>query len=289
MRRTICATRFRHIVLACAVISWLDISSCSDLDEITQFAKAAQDVGKAFPGMAADAQASCGRANSFINAQNQVPPLPCGVYPALNPLLIKVNDALFNYIASLGKLASADLSKVSGGFDSLGADLKQADPNISTTDQTKASAASGLAKAITNLLANGYRQRELSKIIQANDKAVQDVVEFLSQYAAGKYQQSFADEWRYEESFCENMKSNTEPLATDLLNRKCTAEKAAIDQQEKAVKDYQGALATIATTHAKLAKEGQHWDAKQLSKDLSPDIVSLGNAAVTVNKAFLRR
>jgi hypothetical protein len=212
MRSRVHASRVRKCLITCAAVSLLAISGCTDLDEITQFAKASQDVGKAFPGIADEAEGSCSRANSFINTQNQVPPLPCGIYPALEPSLVKVNAALFNYIASLGKLASADLSKVPGGFDNLSADLKKADPSISTENQSRASAASGLAKAITNLWANGYRQHELSKIIGENDKAVQEITEFLSKYAAGKYHQSLEDEWRYEKSYCGTMAAASEPV-----------------------------------------------------------------------------
>lgn len=286
MRPRMCTARLGQYLLTCVVILFSVTCGCVDLDEITQFATVSQDVGKAFPGIADEAAASCTRANSFITEKNQVTPLPCDIYPALKPSLVKVNAALFNYIASLGKLASADLSKVPGGWDSLPADLKKADPKISTANQAKAAAASELAKAITNLVMNGYRQHEVSKIIGESDKAVQEVTEFLSEYAAGKYHQSLEDEWRYERSYCDIMATTAEPLATDLLDRKCKTDKSRIDLQLKAIEDYQKALATIAGTHKKLDEERKHWDAKQLSKDLGPAIVSLGNAAVSVNKVF---
>jgi hypothetical protein len=280
-------SRKTHLItIATIALFLLFTCACTDLDEITQFAKASHDVGEAFPGTADQAEAACNRADSFINAQNPVPQLPCDIYGKLKPPLVKVNDALFGYIASLGNLASADLSKVGGGFDNLGTDLKQADPTISVANQAKASAAAGLAKAITNIWANGYRQRELSKIVRENNQAVQDVTQFLSEYAADKYQQSFHDEWRYEDSYCLNMRSPAEPVATDLLDRKCAADKVRIETQEKAIADYQKALATIAKTHQKLYDESGHWNAAQLVKDLEPEIVSLGNAAVSVNKAF---
>src|SRR5271169_216770 len=251
----------RIFTLAAVALFLLITCACTDLDEITQFAKASQDVGKAFPSIADQAEAACNRANSFINAQNPVPPLPCDVYGKLKPPLVKVNDALFGYIASLGKLASADLSKAGGGFDSLSTDLKQGDPGISAANLTKAGAAAGLAKAITSILTNGYRQREVSKIVRENNQAVQDVTQFLSDYAAGKYQQSFHDEWRYEDSYCLNMKSPAEPVATDLLGRKCEADNVKIETREKAVADYQKALATIAKSHQKLYDEAGHWNA----------------------------
>jgi hypothetical protein len=286
MRTRTSVSRLRYSIVAFTGVLLLAMSGCTDLDQITQFAKASQDLGKAFPGIADEAEASCHRANGFINAQNSHAPLPCEIYPDLKKPLVNVNAALLNYIASLGKLASDDLSKVAGGLDSLSADLKQADPKISTQQQAKAAAAGGLAKAITNLWANGYRQHELSKIIGENNQAVQQVADFLSDYAADKYRQSLSDEWESEKSYCGAMRSDAEPLATDLLDRKCGADKARIDGQLSAIKNYQGALATIAKTHQKLYDERSHWDAKELSKDLGPEIVSLGSAAVSVNKAF---
>lgn len=286
MRKSTYAQQFGRLAVIITTISVINICGCVDLDEITQFAKASQDVGKTFSAIADEAEASCVRANSFMNSQNPMTPLNCEIYRALKPPLAKVNDTLFNYIASLGKLASADLSKVAGGLDSLSADLKQADPGISSADQSKATAAGGLAKAITNLWANGYRQHELSKIIGESDEAVQQVTTFLAGYAADKYHQSFADEWRIEHSYCTAVKADAEPLAYDLLMRKCNADKARIDLQLKAVESYEGALTTIAATHQNLNKERGHWDASQLSKDLGPGIVSLGSAAVSIKKAF---
>ncbi len=288
MSLTVNVPRFRQAIVAAVATSLMVVCACTDTDEITQFAKASKAVGQAFPNIAEQGEASCKRANSFINQQrNPLPELDCGIYPKLKPALVKVNEVLFDYIGSLGKLAAADTSKVSGGFDKLSTDLKQADPNISKANQDKVSAASGLAKAITNLWAKGYRQHELSKIIQGNNKAVQDVTQFLSEYAAAKYQQSFSDEWRYEDSYCDAMKAPAaEPLATDLLDRTCKADKPHIDAQVKAITDYQKALSTIAATHQKLYDEAGHWDSKKLVQDLGPEIVSLGKAAASVNKAF---
>jgi hypothetical protein len=278
--------RPRKRLIACVAALLLATCGCVDLDEITQFARVSQDVGRAFPVIADEAAASCNRANGFITEKNQVTPLPCEIYPALKPSLVKVNAALFNYIASLGKLASADSSNIPGGWNSLPADLMKADPRISPDSLAKAAAASELANAITNLLMKGYRQHEVSKIIGESNTAVQEVTEFLSVYAAGKYHQSFEDEWRYEKSYCDAMATTAEPLATDLLVRKCNADKSRIDLQLQAIEDYQKALATIAGTHKKLYEEREHWDAKKLSKDLGPAIVSLGNAAISVNKAL---
>jgi len=286
MRSRSYVARTRHSLAGCLLITLFVVCGCVELDEITQYAKASQDVGKSFPGIAEAAEASCVRANSFIVDKNKLPPLDCKIYAVLQPQLVKINSRLFEYIASLGKLATADVSKAGGEFDHLSTDLLAGDPHISTDNQNKASAVSGLAKAITNLVLGGYRQRELEKLIGENDKAVHDVSDFLSGYALDKYHQSFADEWRYEDMYCQNMASDAEPLASELLKRKCAADKVAISAQLKAVEDYQKALATIEATHQKLKDERGHWDPVKLAQELGPGIASLGSAAVSVHKAF---
>src|SRR6185312_16218599 len=96
---------------------------CVDLSLVTQFAEASRGVAVALPRIAQQASAACLRANGFINDANHVDSLPCGAYATLNPAIDEVNSALFAYIAALGKLASADISKTGSGFDNLSADL----------------------------------------------------------------------------------------------------------------------------------------------------------------------
>ena len=260
---------------------------CTDLGEVTQFAQASANVGKTFPAMASAAKDACARANTFAHLNNNnLPDLDCSIYDKLNAPLEQVNDTLFDYIASIGKLASKDVSGTAGGLKNVSTDLKQADPTISTDNQNKASAATSLATAITNIWASSYRQHELEKIVSESNGHVRSVADFLSDYAADKFRQSFEDEWRYENSYCSVTTSTTEPIALDLLRRMCSRDKERIDRQLAAVKAYQVALQTIAETHDKLNGERGHWDLKQLSKEIGPQIVSLGSSAVTINKAF---
>jgi len=259
---------------------------CVDLSLVTQFAEASRGVAVALPRIAQQASAACLRANGFINDANHVDSLPCGAYATLNPAIDEVNSALFAYIAALGKLASADISKTGSGFDNLSADLTKGDPKISAATVGKASAAGGLAKAVTNIWANGYRQKEVATIIAHNDSAVQAVTSFLTEYAAGKYRQSIEDQLRYERSYCGIMKSDREPLASDLLARTCAADSVQTEVQLEAIDAYRRAIDTIAVTHAKLNSRHGKFDAKWLVANLGPPIGSLVNAAASVKKAF---
>ena len=275
------------ISAACLIAAGLLLTCCTELAEVTQFAESSQKVGDAFADMAAEAERGCLRANKFVTRQNPVTPLNCDWYVNINPSLVAVNKVLFAYIASLGELASSDTSNVGGALDNVSDNLKRGDPNISDDSLTKASAASGLVKAIAEVWAGGYRQRKVANIIKNNNAAVGSVTDFLSQYASDQFRQTLKHEKEYEEIYCLNTAApDKEPLATALLDRICVRDQAQLDQRLEAIKAFQSALNTIKITHAKLAQEVDKRNLKELSKDLGPSIRDLAKAASTVRKAF---
>ncbi len=274
-------------LLAAAILPPLFLASCVDLTAVTKFASASQKVGDNFTAIAADAPISCQRANTFVTADNPVPKLDCDWYTRMNPPLAVVSKALFDYIAALGKLSNADLSKVGSGLDSLSDDLKKGDPSISAGNLSKAGAIGGLVKAITELWANGYRERKLADIIKNNDNAVKDVTDFLRDYALIAYAENLKHELGYETSLCLNKQSpKAEPVATYLLNKACDADAQPINQKLAAVKAYQDALNTIQETHHKLAQNTGKFDLDALNNAFSSSASDLGNAASTIHKAF---
>ena len=288
-RKSRCALpRHRAVIAAaCAVAVALLLTSCTDIAEVTQFAESSRKVGDSFADMAAESARACQRANKFVTKQNPVSALDCNWYVNINPSLIAVSNVLFTYIASLGHLASSDTSQVGGALDNVSENLKKGDPNISDDSLTKASAASGLVKAIAEVWAGGYRQRKLAIIIKDNNGAVGRVTDFLSEYATDQFRQTLSHEKQYEAIYCLNTASpEHEPVATALLDRVCARDEAQLDSKLEAIKAYQRALSIIKTTHEKLAQEADKWDMKELSKDLGPSIRGLAKAASTVNKAF---
>jgi len=263
------------------------LSSCADIGEVTQFAQSSQKIGDSFADMAAEAERGCLRANEFVTKQNPVTPLNCDWYVNVNPSLVAVSNVLFTYIASLGQLASSDTSQVGEALDNVPGNLKKGDPNISDDSLTKASAASGLVKAIAEVWAGGYRQRKVATIIKDNNAAVGRVTDFLSEYATDQFRQTLSHEKEYEVIYCLNTASPArEPVATALLDKMCVRDEAQLDTKLDAVKAFQRALSVIKSTHEKLAQESDKWDMKELSKDLGPSIRDLVKAASTVNKAF---
>jgi hypothetical protein len=271
----------------------LVLCSCVDLDKVNEFAKASQAAGTAFKSITEEGSLSCGRATAHRLPTGDAP--DCEFYAKVAPGLIKINDALFAYIAGLGKLASADPSKVADGLKDVPAQLKLADPKISTDAQSKAKAATGLAVALAKVLTSEYRQHELAKVIEeVNGDAdhpgpIKEVIAFLSEYAAEKYDQGLREERNYEMVYHTRRVHDfaaSEPLALELFQQQYQADLARIELNRTAIAKYRQALAAIASAHQKLYDSRNAWNARQLATALAPEILQVADAGASMKTAF---
>ena len=203
-----------------------------------------------------------------------------------------MNNSLFSYISSLGKLAGLDVSGTGTALTTLGADLKQADPSISASTLSKANAATGLAAALVNVLASGYQQKKMIGIIEKANPSVQQVASFLDEYAAFRYSQQIRDEQSRERLFCVQWTDpavpevQREPIAVDLLKRKCKADSDLQKHKLAAIASYQEALRSVAAAHQKLYDDRHHWNSKDLVKQLTPATTQISEAAQAMSNAF---
>lgn len=251
---------FRRSAATFALLAFLlTLCSCVDLGKVNEFSKASQAAGAAFKTITEEGSLSCERAADYAKKTGLEAP-DCQFYATVAPGLIKINDALFAYIAALGKLASADPSKVADGLKDVPAQLKQADPKISTDAQSKAKSATGLASALAKVLTSEYRQHALVKVIEeANGDAarpgpIKDVIAFLSDYAAEKYDQGLREERNYEKVYHTRRVQDfaaSEPLALELFERQYQADLVRIELKRTAIAKYRQALAAIASADRK--------------------------------------
>jgi hypothetical protein len=286
---------FRRFAATLALLaSLLTLCSCVDLAKVNEFAKASQAAGAAFKAIADEGSLSCERAADYAKKTGLEAP-DCTFYATVAPGLIKINDALFAYIAGLGKLASADPSKVADGLKDVPGQLKLADPKISADAQSKAKSATGLATALAKVLTSEYRQHALAKVVEeANGDAdhpgpIKDVIAFLSDYAAEKYDQGLREERNYEMVYHTRRVRDfaaSEPLALELFERQYQADLARIELNRAAIAKYRQALAAIASAHQKLYDSRKAWNAKQLATILAPEILQLADAGSSMKTAF---
>jgi hypothetical protein len=280
----------RLVKQVCTVLILLACCSCTDVAAVQEFAMASRSVGRQFRPMANGGNASCERATSFL-LEGQTPP-NCAFFKEVEPPLLAVNNSLFSYIGSLGKLAGLDASSTGASLTTIGADLQQADPQISAATLAKANAATGLAAALVNVLASGYQQKKMIGIIEKANPSVQQVASFLDEYAAFRYAQQIRDEQLREQLFCAQWadpdvpKVQREPIAVILLKRNCKADDATQKQKLAAIASYQDALRSVAAAHQKLYDDRHRWSSAELLKQLSPATTKISDAAQAMSKAF---
>jgi hypothetical protein len=267
---------------AAVLASALAVTSCLDTSSVTQFAKTSQDVGNNFKSIADQTLATCKWAHNFFPSGTQ--PLDCAKYEGIEPQLTAVNDALFAYVASLGKLA-APISDTNP-FKSVGADLQKADSSISKQDQSLASAAGGIFGALNQIALAGYQQHRLEEIMRATDKDVRDTTAFLSGYAAHESAEAIRNTWTLEHEFCVAQPQVTtgEPLAARLLAIKCDEDETSEQTKLQAIESYQKALKVIADTHAKLSGT-RNWQTRDLVKFLAPQMTELSADSLSMRRA----
>jgi hypothetical protein len=280
----------RLIPRFCITLILLTCCSCTDVIAVQEFAKASRSVGREFKPLANGGISSCERATSYL-MEGQRPP-DCAFYKGIEPPLLVVNNSLFSYISSLGKLAGLDASETGASLTNLGGDLKRADPSISNESLGKANAATGLAAALVNVLASGYQQKKMIEVIEKANPSVQQVASFLDEYAAFRYSQQIRDEQSREKAFCTQWTDpavpevQREPIAVDLLKRKCASDASIQRQRLAAIAAYQEALRSVATAHQKLYDDRHRWSAPELVKQLSPATIQISEAAQAMNRAF---
>ncbi len=280
----------RLIPQICTVLILLLCCSCADVAAVQEFARASRSVGRQFRPLANGGISSCERATSFLLEGQRAP--DCAFFKEVEAPLLAVNSSLFSYISSLGKLAGLDVSTTGASLTTLGADLQRADPSISASTLSKANAATGLASALVNVLASGYQQKKMIGIIEKANPSVQQVAGFLDEYAAFRYSQQIRDEQSREKLFCtqwtdpEVPEVKREPIAVDLLKRKCAADANMQKQKLAAIASYQEALRSVASAHQQLYDDRHNWRATELVKQLSPATTQISEAAQAMSKAF---
>ncbi len=258
------------------------LCACVDLTVVGQFAKSSLEVGEGFKSVMAEGLTSCEETNKMRGPDVEDCAKLFG--PGAQDPLNKVNETLFAYIASLGKLSGVSVT----GFnsDAIAADLKTA--GASSDIQTKATAASGLGTVIEKVLAGSYEQAKLSKIIGEQNASVGKVVSFLHDYAADKYLREFSNQKTVIANFCaaERDRHANEPLALLLFARACRDEEAAANRRMEAVRKYREALRAVESGHKKLAESRTKWSLPELAKMLGPEIQQLNDAAGKLKAAF---
>jgi len=178
------------------------------------------------------------------------------------------HKAVANYMAALADLAADDVPTGAEEVDG----LVHAAVKANHLSESAAAPAKAIGKLLTDAALNGYRHRELKKVIAEGNQPIQTVLASLVQSmqafdASMKIERANATRY-YRSLHARARENNREPVAAEWAWASLRAANTQFDQREQAIPLYITSLQRIATAHQALYDGREHIDNQQLLADL---------------------
>jgi hypothetical protein len=194
-------SRLRIVQIAIAV-ALLNCTGCVQLGEIRAFAELAADVGNRFPLLVRGLYESCMNQQRYIVAQkddfrfdrfgdlfDESNPImdegrrQCQQFKAERERLNKASATLVNYMQVMGDLAADDLTAVDNNIEGFGNALG----NAQLLTEAESSAVTNLAKFLSEVIIQRYRQRQLKNAVERSNADIQTLTAALRRIALQNY------------------------------------------------------------------------------------------------------
>jgi hypothetical protein len=261
------------------------LAACVDLSEVAKFAAISETANSSFPGLVADIQASCERrANHSPEDKRQEVLAHCKSLGTSEDGLLQAQQVLLNYIEALKNLSSDQTITYGEKLDALPDALSQ-----SGLDDTQVKATTGLAKAIADAAIDGYRRKELGKLVGQTNGDIKTVTRALKKVIAGGYVTDLGLEEEAINAFFQTNLTEfgkQEPLTALLVRREWTEDLDAVQKRKDAAQAYGKVMDSIAAGHQKLYDSRGSWSTAELIKQLGPEISDIYRSTQEVHKAF---
>lgn len=273
-----------------------NLPSVSNLSSVRSFSEATGAVVGSFDPLVDDMAASCRRRNELAYLTELDSPRyreAVAVCQGLSDNLggIKAaNLALGAYAKALGDLAQDRFVSYSPEMDGLGsalASLKGAggQPAVSSTE---VAAAGRLSEFLLRAATEGYRQREIGKVLEAHPD-LEAVAGALVRVVERGYGGTLASEsaslqdslGQYADRF-----GRSEPLAVGLLRQEYRDQPAEIERKRRAVQSYKEALGKMVATHRALFEARGNLASADLAKLVYAYVKDLAPVVRQIQKAF---
>lgn len=270
------------IVTLCA-----SLNGCVDLDDAAGLSKLSDEARIALPKVSNDVAATCARQNTLFEntpaaeRAKTEQAQDCKPYQELADHLAKDQEALIAYFDALGKLSS---NKPLGYDATIGQNITVSSTNtaFSANAITAGNDAQNLLKALADAATNGYREKQLRKLVIANDAAVQSLTRSLKKVITGDYGVLLGNEELGLDTFYQGPMASAqsnERLALILVQRQYDHDKAALQTRKDAAASYAKAMDDLGAIHAKLKDEaGKKMSMVKVAKQVGPIVASLTSA-----------
>lgn len=182
--------------------------------------------------------------------------------------LLLMHQALAGYMAAVGELAADDLAEADAELDG----MFDAAVKANHVDETTGTPLRSISKILAEAALNGYRQRELNKVIAAANAPLQQLIAHQLVLMEG-YGQSLANEramqLRHQRVlYAMARDKGREPVAAELIWERSNLTAAQFIQREKAIPKYVETLKQIAAGHQALYDNRDNLSNKEVAAQI---------------------
>ena len=261
--------RYVHTLLAglCAVL----LTGCANLGAVQEFAKTSAD-SAAYTQLTDEYINSPETSKLYtlegdVNERSRLDALAAQRKPQAARLLL-MHQALTSYMAAVGDLAADDLADADKDLDG----MFDAAVKANYVDETTGAPLRSLSKVLAEAAMNGYRQRELNKVIAAANAPLQQLIAHQLALMAG-YGESLANERAMQVRHQRVLhamarEKGREPVAAELIWERSNLTAAQFRQREKALPKYVETLKQIAAGHQALYDNRDNLSNKEVAAQI---------------------
>lgn len=261
--------RYIHTLLAglCALL----LSGCANLGAIQEFAKTSAD-GAAYTQLTDEYVNSPETSKRYtlegdVNERARLDAQAAERKPQSARLLL-MHQALAGYMAAVGELAADGLAEADTELDG----MFDAAVKANYVDETTGAPLRSITKILTEAALNGYRQRELNKVIGAANAPLQQLIAHQLLLMNG-YSESLANERAMQVRHQRVLHAmardkGREPVAAELIWERGNLSAAQFAQREKAIPKYVETLKQIAAGHQALYDNRDNLSNKEVAAQI---------------------
>jgi hypothetical protein len=263
------------------------MSGCVNLDDAAGLSKLSGEARVALPRVSDDVGGTCARQNTLFEdtptaeRPKAAEAQDCKPYQELSDYLAKDQSVLIAYFDALGKLSSNQPLGYDAAIDQ-NVTVSSTNTAFSTSAITAGNDAQGLLKALADAATAGYREKQLGRLIDANDAAVQSLTRALKKVITVDYVLLISNEETSLDNFYQGPMASAQPnerLALILVQRQYARDKMALRIRRDNAATYGKAMDDMAALHSKLRQEADKRASMiEVAKQVGPIVESLRTA-----------
>jgi hypothetical protein len=273
-------------IVACAAFL-LAANGCVNLDDAAGLSKLSAEARISLPRVSNDVAGTCARQNTlFENTPSaERPPAAraqdCKPYQEIADHLANDENVLADYFDALGKLASNKPM----GYDAVietNVTATRANTSLAANTATAGNDAQSILKSLADAATKGYRSKQLGRLIQQNDPAIQSLTQALKKVITADYALLLSNEELSLDNFYQGPMASAKPnerLTLILVQRQYAHDKTALQHRKDDIAAYGKIMDDIAALHTKLKQEAdKKASLVEIGKQVGPIVQSLKTA-----------